>query len=85
MSDVSCDYADSLLAQLEKAEARARELDEMVAKGTVLLARTQDSRPRRPREAMQESVQLDYDIGRYLQANGFQWDAITRCWRHPQG
>jgi hypothetical protein len=48
-----------------------------------LLARAQDGSPKRPRDANAHAVQLDYDIGRLLQREGYVWDAIGRKWRAP--
>ncbi len=56
----------ALVAQLEAANG--------------LLARAQDGSAKRPREANTDSVQLDYDIGKHLERNGWRWDAINRKW-----
>jgi hypothetical protein len=73
-----------------RAEAREQELQTardahaaLVAQlgaANGLLARAQDGSAKRPREANTDSVQLDYDIGKHLERNGWRWDAINRKW-----
>jgi hypothetical protein len=66
--------AKELGAKLDAAESK-------LAAAVALLARAQDASPKTPREANHDSVQLDYDIGQFLQREGFTWDAINRVWR----
>lgn len=68
--------ARQILERCEAADARFA-----IALG--LLARAQDGAPKRPRDANAHAVQLDYDIGRLLQQEGYVWDAIGRKWRAP--
>lgn len=70
------DLARRILERCESADARFT-----AALG--LLARAQDGSPERPRDANAHAVQLDYDIGRLLQQEGYMWDAIGRKWRAP--
>jgi hypothetical protein len=68
--------ARQILERCESADAR-------LTAALGLLARAQDGSPKRPREANAHSVQLDYDIGRLLQREGYVWDANGRKWRAP--
>ncbi len=62
---------------------RCESADARFAAALGLLARAQDGSPKRPRDANAHAVQLDYDIGRLLQQEGYMWDAIGRKWRAP--
>lgn len=68
--------ARQVLERCESADAR-------LAAALGLLARAQDGSPKRPRDANAHAVQLDYDIGRTLEQEGYVWDAIGRKWRAP--
>ena len=76
MSDISCEYANSLLAQLDSAERRAR-----VAES--LLARVQDGGFRPPRTANQEAIELDFKIAVHLERQGWRWNSLDQCWQLP--